>query len=440
MAANDASAGSWSTRIVAGALIGALLAAGFAVDPSVAAAFDAPKRLLVALAVGVATIAALVGASPWRSARSMSRVAGVAWAAAAACVLWSVLASWRAATPDAAFDQLRWMLLLCTAAVVGASPAMRGHARRHVAMAALIAVLGNALWSLSQVAGFGPEFTIAGTGGRFDTGALLGNEGYVSLACALLATATCMFAATASAHRGARLLAIAVAALLVATMLANQQRTSLIAWLLATAVLLLAHHRPAWVRATVSAVAAVFLVGVVALMSFWRPTSGPAPFDAERIAQLEQVTTYRVGAWAAALQMIETRPWFGYGPGSYARQSQVHRHAVESAWRQRLSVPPTATMFTQAHQDYLQLGAECGLPALVAVLILMLALGHGLLDLMTRSEAAIRTEASILLAVLVTGAISALAWFPLQIPLTALLLLLAAGRAWRLIADMEVAP
>jgi hypothetical protein len=42
-----------------------------------------------------------------------------------------------------------------------------------------------------------------------------------------------------------------------------------------------------------------------------------------------------------------------------------------------------------------------------------------------------------LLAVLVTGAAAALTWFPLQRPVTAVPLLLAAGRAWRISGRMH---
>jgi hypothetical protein len=43
-----------------------------------------------------------------------------------------------------------------------------------------------------------------------------------------------------------------------------------------------------------------------------------------------------------------------------------------------------------------------------------------------------RNEAVLLLAFLGAGAVAALTWFPMQRPLTAVPLLLAAGRAWRI--------
>ena len=57
---------------------------------------------------------------------------------------------------------------------------------------------------------------------------------------------------------------------------------------------------------------------------------------------------------------------------------------------------------------------------------------RGLLRLARRAAA---LEARILLGVLVAGMVAALAWFPLQIPFVAVVLLLACGRAWRLLLD-----
>ena len=68
----------------------------------------------------------------------------------------------------------------------------------------------------------------------------------------------------------------------------------------------------------------------------------------------------------------------------------------------------------------------------------MLALGAcgGLLALAVATAWRRRTpEAIVLAAVLATGAAAALTWFPLQRPITAVPLLLAAGRAWKIAAE-----
>jgi O-antigen ligase len=437
MLAGNVAVSARVTAVVTAALIVAVLAAAFAVDPAVAAAFDAPKRVLVASSIAVAALALLFAPTctargPWPATARWAAIAG------SALVIWVAIATLQADAMAAAFDQSRWMLLLAMVVVVGASPVLNCPARSWLAGAASFGVVGNALLSGVQTMGFGPDFTVAGTGGRFDTGALLGNEGYVALACALLGAAASAVLWTASSLR-VRAVAIAAIGLSLVVMVINQQRTSLLAWAIAAMVVVLALHRPNVLRRLALGAASVGLLATLLLVSPWRPMSGPALLDRAEIERLEQLTTFRVGAWAAAAHMIETRPGFGHGPASFAAQSQIHRQAVESAWRQRLNVPSTATVFAQAHQEYLQLAAECGIPAFLALAVLMLALGEGLLRIVAdaRSPAMARREALVLLAILAAGAVSALAWFPMQIPFTALILLWAAGRAWRLAIEAE---
>jgi O-antigen ligase len=141
-------------------------------------------------------------------------------------------------------------------------------------------------------------------------------------------------------------------------------------------------------------------------------------------------SSQRLGAWAAADGMWQASPWHGHGPGSYARDGQPYRLAAEQRLQRRLLPPVTATGFAEAHNDYLQLAAEAGLPALLVAL-----LGLGMLLDRLFLRASDDPEARALAGMLVAGAVAALAWFPLQVPLLALMLLLGLGRAWRLIAE-----
>jgi O-antigen ligase len=98
--------------------------------------------------------------------------------------------------------------------------------------------------------------------------------------------------------------------------------------------------------------------------------------------------------------------------------------------RERFPQPEGKT-FAHAHNDYLELAAEAGLPALLAALAGVAAVLYGLaLRLWRRHD----VEAAVLFALLVAGSVAALAWFPLHIPLLAMILLLALGRAWRRVA------
>ena len=126
--------------------------------------------------------------------------------------------------------------------------------------------------------------------------------------------------------------------------------------------------------------------------------------------------------------MVATRPLTGYGLGSFAAEQQTHRLAAELALQQRRATDRSVSFM---RRDYLQLAAEAGIPALLLVLG---AAGATLTGLATHRPAA-DIERLVVLALLTCGAVAALTWFPLQIPFTAIALLLAIGRAWRIVAD-----
>jgi tetratricopeptide (TPR) repeat protein len=87
--------------------------------------------------------------------------------------------------------------------------------------------------------------------------------------------------------------------------------------------------------------------------------------------------------------------------------------------------------YAEAHCDYLQPFAELGIPAGLAGLGAA-GLLFAMLAARIRRAGPWRAEAGFLLGFLGAGAAGALTWFPLQRPVTALPLLLAAGRAWRI--------
>ena len=268
-----------AARVAAGALILALLAAAIAIDASADAAFDAPKRLAVAVAVAVTALA--LAFVPTGDARG-AWPASARWACGAGGVLVAcvAIATLRADAPAVALDASRWIVCMGAVVVIGASPLLHRPTGTWIAVAATVGVVGNALMSWSQWLGFGPDFTVAGSGGRFDTGAMLGNEGYVALACALLGAAAAAVARAAPTRR-VRVGAWAAVVLAVATMLVNQQRTSLLAWGLAFGVVLLARHRPRVLRVLGITAATMFCAGVVAVATWSRPTQGPAVFDTQ---------------------------------------------------------------------------------------------------------------------------------------------------------------
>jgi hypothetical protein len=72
---------------------------------------------------------------------------------------------------------------------------------------------------------------------------------------------------------------------------------------------------------------------------------------------------FRVYVWASAAQMALAQPIWGFGPGTFGDVYPAYRSG--SLWN-------TVTPF--AHNEYLQVAAECGLPALLFLLGLLWAL------------------------------------------------------------------
>ncbi len=427
-------------HVIVVSLIVALLGTAWLVDPFAQAGFDAPKRLLAMIAAAVAGSALLWHADTgvpqdlFRRRDTLAPAQRLAWLvllAALAAMAGLLLATLMAQQPAASASTLRLQLLFALFLPLGASRALDGAGGRRVLTAALLAAAVNAVLSLLQWAGLNLPFATSQPGGRYPTGALLGNEAYVALSCALMAAAGLALGLSASTARR-RWAGWALLALGLVVILANRQRTSLVAVVAAAAVLASLRWRTLRWLPPAGAALALLLSVCAAVPSLRAQTWARVPVNVET---WQQLTTYRLGAWAAAVEMIATKPWTGYGPGSYANQSQVQRFAAEIALRQRLPPPPPATTFVQAHQEYLQVAAEAGLPTLFAILAALGWLLNGLLRL-ARDVTAARTrlDAQIMLAVIVAGAVAALAWFPLQIPFTTIVLLLACGRAWRLLA------
>ncbi|MGE5532416.1 MAG: O-antigen ligase family protein, partial [Bacteroidota bacterium] len=72
---------------------------------------------------------------------------------------------------------------------------------------------------------------------------------------------------------------------------------------------------------------------------------------------------FRGYTWQATLEMIKARPWLGFGGGTF--ENILPRYAIAGFTR-------------SAHQSFLQIAAECGLPALLAGLIWGILLLRGL--------------------------------------------------------------
>lgn len=399
-----------------------LCGAAWLVDPFAEASFDAPKWFCV-MAGAVAAGAVLAWrVEPWKWRDWTPAAKGIALACAA-LVGWVTLASFTATHPALAWPAWRGFAVMGLFAILGATRVLDGQAGRRLFGVFLLASASNAVLSLAQSVGVG-VLPIAQVGGRFDTGALLGNEGYVALACAMMVAASIACALNVKTLRS-RLAFALLGVLGFLAIVVNQQRTSAIAVAIASVVVIAVRWQWRWMLAALAGLSLL----VVASLSW--PVVRDATWAKVPIAQYQRITTYRLGAWIAARDMAAERPLLGYGPGAFGVEALPHRLTAEISLRERLA-PPKAITFVYAHQEYLQLAAEAGIPALLFLVAAMATL-FGKLAWRTRPT----LEQQVLLALLCAGAVGALAWFPMHIPLTASVLLLCAGRAWRLVAMPE---
>lgn len=421
--------GGLAAVTVSAALLGVLLA----VDPRAESSFDSIKTTVAHAGAVLATVLLLVGgAGPARSLRSLPRPVPALFALAAAGSLLAVLSAAFAPRPAAAFEALRSASLLALLVPVGASRALEG-GRVVLPVGAFLAGLSvNAAASLLQAAGALTLFDVSRISGRSNTGAFVGNEGYLSLVAALAIPVAA--GAVAAARGRARLGAGAALALALAAVLANRSLTGLAAMAAGLLVFLWAGLSGRTRRITIAG--CLILAATLPFVPSVRLRLSEVVVQV-RTGNADALISYRGGPWAAAAEMIRERPVLGYGPGAFESRFVPSRLAAERRLGRPLTTLTEAGSYAEAHSDVLQLPAEIGLPAagaFAASLALLLA------ALLRRARRAEGVEAAVLLAVLATGLVAALTWFPLQRAVTAAPLLLAVGRTLRLCSRERTEP
>ena len=410
-----------------------LAGTALAVDTAASAAFDAPKRLIALVGTAIAAAVAFAwrdsGGGParaWRAASPLRPAALLLSGAALAGALVSALVSPRRAV---SLDAMRSIALLSLLIPLGASRSV-ARGRSGLAAAFLVSCAINAAVSILQGLDRFHPFALETVGTRQDTGAYAGNVGYLAIALALAGVLALGVLVTA---RGLapRVLAGGSLCLFTGALLINQNLTALSALLLGAALLLiLRFRRKAALPLAAALAAAVLAVAVYAPLRHRALTS----VNAARAGNWDALVSFRGGPWAAALEMVRERPLSGFGPGTFGAEYVPHRLSAEIRARRRFISPLLTSSYAEAHSDYLQAASDAGIP------VAILASGAAACLLLAAARAAWGRrdpEAAVLLAVLVAGAWAALAWFPLQRPVTAVPLLLAAGRAWRISEPAE---
>ena len=419
--------------IAAAALVAVFVGAGLLVDSGADSAFDAPKRLMTLLGVGAAALAAF-GLSPWGNPFRRAHPDQAVPTARRATVLLllaslagALLAALLSPRRPVSLDATRALFLYALLLPIGASRVVEKKSTLLLVSFLLIMAV-NALVSILQARGIYQPFPLETHGQREATTAFVGNVGYLALGLALAAVATLGILLT-NDRRSFRITAGIGLLLYVAGLLVNQNLTSLSALVAGLVILCL------WLfsRRALLPIAGSLLLLAIAIAAY-RPMRQRAlnTVSAARAGDWNRLVTYRVGPWAAALEMTRARPWVGWGPGTFAAEFVPHRMKAEISLRERLVNPLLASSYSEAHCDYLQPFAEAGIPAGLAVLTAAFLLFRELARLARRATGGLRAEAIFLLAFLAAGAAAALTWFPLQRPISAVPLLLAAGRAWRI--------
>ena len=411
-------------------LVAVLAGTALVVDPGAHASFDAPKRLFATAGAVVAAFAAFAFARRSRgllvSWRALPPAARIALVSVMIALLWSLLSAVLSPRRALSLDSLRAMFLYFLLVALGASAAV-ARGRSALATTFLAATAANAAISLLQSRGVQP-LRLETFGTRNLTGALAGNVGYLTITVALAAVLA-LGIAISTRRRSIRAAALAGLVLLLATLVVNRNLTAIVSVAVGTTAFFVATSGRRSL-APIGAVALALALAVIAAAPLRHRAA--AAIAAVRAGDWDRLTTYRTGAWAAALEMTRERPIAGWGPGTYAAEFVPHRLRAEIHARRRFVNPLVTSSYSEAHCDYLQAFAEGGIPGGMAAIV---AAGALVVGVGRRARAGTsRAEAAILFGLLVAGAAAALTWFPMQRPITAAPLLLAAGRGWRLAA------
>lgn len=251
----------------------------------------------------------------------------------------------------------------------------------HLRGAFLLAGPAFALWGIWQV--------VTGYGNGQPVGPLIDKNAFAALMNVFWFFASVHF--TGALHdRGWnwRTAFSALGLLLIATTLfAAESRGATLAWLLLMPAVLWAGYQYARNKRAMVAVLAIALTGYLAAAGALGLNVGHRTFNLEQDAS----TSARLLLWKAAVGIAEDHPVTGTGWGTFVVQYPAYRDPRENT---------TAGVY--AHNDYLQLAAEGGIPAL----LLLLGICAGLLLQLKRALASPHGQRALEASGLLLGALA----------------------------------
>ena len=418
------------------ALVATIAGSSLLVDPRAEASFDAPKRLISLIGI-VAAFLIMFGFSDPRPLPQMrnlgreQRVALLCFLGAVGLGLIAAIASPRRAI---SLDTARMLILFSLLLPIGASQCLQGR-RSQILLAVFLVVSAiNGAISILQSTGVFQPLAIEAISGRVASVGLIGNEGYLALIMALAEIGSVgvgLFASSPSI----RVLAWSGSILFLAALAVSRNMTGWLALLIGVIPLAWSQLKNRQRRLSAVAATLVFLLALGTLPPV-RGRLRVAILEA-RAGNWDSLSSNRLAPWAAALEMIAERPLLGFGPGTFGAEFVVHRLQAEIQWGRRLTTPTLMSSYAQVHCDYLQVFAEMGIPAGLAAIASLGALLVGLLRTSAHAPEPVRQEAIVVLAIVLAGSTAALLWSPLQDPPLAVPLLLAAGRGWSLLGEVD---
>lgn len=345
------------------ALAALVLLPPFLIVPTATEAFRTPKLLLSSLL----TLISLLGLA--FAVRRCDRIS--------AATLWR-LPALRATLPLVSLAGLSWFtteyptvaayalapLAIGAAGLVGWSCGLEPEERRRVLDWLMWPATGLSILALLQATGLYRPLGLIGGGeaSRLGVMSLAGNAGdlggYLVLPCLLLQA---QLPTDLGTRRWRNLACLGICLM---ALLATQTLTAMVA--LAAGSLLLwgarLPRRRGWPVA--GGVLGLTVVLVLAVPALRQRTLGKAAELAR--GNWNEVLTYRLDGWRAALWMLEHHPLTGVGHGAFRSQFAAARldladQGVDWSGRYR------PTSFTNAHNDVLEVGAELGVPGLLAL-------------------------------------------------------------------------
>ncbi|MFL6245843.1 MAG: O-antigen ligase family protein [Thermoanaerobaculia bacterium] len=228
-------------------------------------------------------------------------------------------------------------------------------------------------------------------------------------------------------------------------------------WLLIVAMVLLAGLASAQsVTPFIAAVAGVFIMaitsrtralrigiaaGLLALIAtaFLHPGSRArfqnliASTSSRSMADLPEMTSYRITPAVTALEMFRDRPLLGVGPGSFSALYMSYKGRIDEKYPQWVRLGNES--FGQAHNDHLQILAETGLPGylmFLTALVLLALVSFRRNDAIDVTDPKAQFARIFAFPAAACFAVLALAQFPLQLtaPLVPALYLAALCFSW----------